>query len=342
MLQTQTRRPTADQYLFISLLLSCLLHIFFLWQLERPAVTARQATSIEVTLVPERPVRREEKKQIVTPPEKQLETKLPESDAFESEKNIKVEKQQIKRGMPESGPVLAKANPQQKPAQAMQPEQLQKPVEQRSKQQSAGGAKGLKLALNQQELLEQFKVAPAPEQSEFQKNTNRDLLMDYRAFSRPTGSGARFLGESGSADYLPNLPDGDITLLNTKANKFAVFVRRVATQVFSQLRSSGWQNLSAADLQAMKDFSVVRAVLSKQGKLISVQIEKPSGSRAFDLVLDGAVKKGAEDPHPPAEAAAPDGNIHFLFYARSWSRMASGRNGAVSERRWLLLATGLD
>ena len=53
------------------------------------------------------------------------------------------------------------------------------------------------------------------------------------------GTGAKFFGNSGSTDYLPNLPDGDITLLNTKADHFAVFVRRVAARVFAALRSSG-------------------------------------------------------------------------------------------------------
>ena len=39
-------------------------------------------------------------------------------------------------------------------------------------------------------------------------------------------------GPRGSADYLPNVRQGDITLLNTKADRFAPFVRRVGMRVF--------------------------------------------------------------------------------------------------------------
>ncbi|RMG43853.1 MAG: energy transducer TonB, partial [Candidatus Dadabacteria bacterium] len=163
------------------------------------------------------------------------------------------------------------------------------------------------------------------------------------AFSRPSGSGARFLGLSGSPDYLPSLPDGDLTLLNTKASRFAVFVRRVATQVFSELRQSGWERLSAGDIMSMQGFSTVRAVISKDGKLLRIEPLESSGSSRFDSVLFEAAKRGAADPHPPAAAAASDGNIHFIFKARSWVRIYSDpRTGARNERRWLLLATGLE
>lgn len=340
-------RSSGRDYLVPGILLSLVLHGILLLSYKGPQPIEKAVRSVSIRLAPQRT----KKKQIVTPPDKQIETKLAKQDAFQSDKNVIVKKQQIQRGMPDAAQIVSKIRnlPQQSvPTQskhkpkAPQPTKEQKSKQEKSKQGNrAAGA--LKLALSHDELRDQFKVAPTPEVKPFKQNTERDFLMDYKAFSRPTGSGARFLGERGSADHLPNLPDGDITLLNTKANKFAVFVRRVATQVFSQLRSSGWQNLSASDVHSISDFSVVRAVLSKQGELLSVRLEKPSGSRSFDLVLRGAVNIGAGDPHPPAEAAAADGNIHFLFYSKSWTRMgSSGRRGGVSEKRWLLLATGLE
>lgn len=168
-------------------------------------------------------------------------------------------------------------------------------------------------------------------------------ISQYKAFSRPPGSGAAFLGSGGLSDYLPNLPDGDITLLNAKASQYAGFVRRVAVQVFAQLRTRGWENLSASEVRRIGDFTTVEAILSKDGKLQEVRLVESSGSIAFDTVLGDATKAGAKDPNPPPGAVASDGRIHFIFKARSWSSTsANPRNGALRESRWLLLATGLE
>ena len=168
-------------------------------------------------------------------------------------------------------------------------------------------------------------------------------LNEYQAFSRPPGSGAAFLGNAGINDHLPNLPDGDITLLNAKANIYASFVRRVAVQVFTQLRSQGWEKLSQQQIQQLSDFTTIEAVLSRQGKLLSVRILSSSGSTHFDSVVNLSVSAGVRDPNPPPGAEAQDGAIHFIFKARSWSQMGfNRRSGASLEQRWLLLATGLE
>ena len=178
---------------------------------------------------------------------------------------------------------------------------------------------------------------PAPSQ---QSTAN---LNQYKAFSRPQGSGATFIGSAGVSDHLPSLPDGDITLLNAKANTYAGFVRRVAVQVFGQLKSKGWERLSTGELRALSDFTTVEAVLSPEGNLIKTVIISSSGSSSFDTVVNQSAASGARDPNPPPGARASDGNIHFIFKARSWSQVGvSPRNGLPSERRWLLLATGLE
>jgi hypothetical protein len=177
-------------------------------------------------------------------------------------------------------------------------------------------------------------------------SSNQGSTMDlnqYRAFSRPQGSGANFIGSAGINDHLPSLPDGDITLLNAKANTYAGFVRRVAIQVFGQLKSKGWERLNAAELKALSDFATVEAVLSPQGDLIRTVIISSSGSTSFDTVVNQSAAAGARDPNPPPGARASDGLIHFVFKARSWSQVGvNARNGLPSERRWLLLATGLE
>jgi len=162
-------------------------------------------------------------------------------------------------------------------------------------------------------------------------------------FSRAAGSGARILGVTGSMDFLPHLPDGDITLLNTKANVFAVFVRRVAVQVFAQIRAVGWDMLRAHDILGINQECSVSAVLSPGGELLKVKLEGSSSSPRFDELIINAVRRGAKDPNPPPAAALQDGNIHFIFKARSWVQLSGDpRSGAPLERRWLMLATGLE
>lgn len=181
--------------------------------------------------------------------------------------------------------------------------------------------------------------SPAPSSS----NPLNPAAGGYRAFSRPMGSGASFIGNGGTTDFLPNLPDGDLTLLNAKANKFAVFVRRVAVRVFSQLRRSGWESLSYGDIARAGHPALVEAVLSRNGKLLKVIMRGTSGNPRYDDILRQAVEAGASDPNPDVAAAADDGNIHFIFSAQTWAQAATNpRTGAPTERRWLLLATGLQ
>jgi outer membrane biosynthesis protein TonB len=198
------------------------------------------------------------------------------------------------------------------------------------------------LKLDEETLAEKFNKADSQPRLP-QERVGEVNLASYKAFSRPRGSGAAFLGSAGTSDLLPNLPDGDITLLNTKASKFAVFVRRVASQVFSQLRRSGWETLRASDVNSMRGFSTVTAVLNLKGELEQIILTERSGSEKFDTVLSQAVKTGAVDRNPPPEAVASDGKIRFIFKARSWAQAGSDpRTGAPYERRWLLLQTGLE
>jgi hypothetical protein len=188
-----------------------------------------------------------------------------------------------------------------------------------------------------------FGSNPRPASQSRANQSPSQSLSEYQAFSRPPGSGAAFLGTAGISDHLPNLPDGDITLLNAKANIYASFVRRVAIQVFTQLRSQGWEKLSAQQIRQLQGFSTIEAVLSPDGKFLRAQLIESSGSTAFDGVLNLSVQTGARDPNPPTGALAKDGLIHFIFKARSWSQIGvNRRSGAPTEQRWLLLATGLE
>jgi len=336
------------EYITLGVALSLLGHILFVLPLLNTTVVPPRSQVFEIDFIPA-PIAStadlKQRSQIVTEPEAPEEQ--PESARFLAEKSRAALTEQIKRGdSPEAGSVAspqpaAKTPPPAPPeSREVQPE---RPTPGQPIQKQQPEIKSLsQLRLDQGTLIEEF-ASKDPSPSSRSSQTTPRPPSTYRAFSRPQGSGAMFQGQTGSPDLIPNLPDGDITLLNTKASQFAVFVRRVATQVFSQIRAVGWDNLRMNDIQSIAEFSKVRAVLSPAGELLSVTLESGSGSRRFDQVLVQAAQNGARDPNPPAEAAAADGNIHFIFLARSWVQVVpSGRSGAPTERRWLLLSTGLE
>jgi len=292
------------------------------------------------------PAQRQEK--IVSPPD-QGEKIPPKQTDLSSDKDNTVIREQIQRGLPDAGNSISsetnrislskpQAQNENRPQESSKPATESDQPEKVQKKLSDGD-----LFLDQKTLSKNFKVAPPQNKAVESESKIVNRNQSYKPFSRPSGSGARFLGNYGSADYLPNLPDGDITLLNAKANQFAVFVRRVATQVFTQLRLQGWEVLRSADINSASRDTIVRAILNHKGNLIRVVAENSSGSMKFDNLVRQAAERGATDPHPPPGAISADGTIQFIFQARSWSEpFPEPRTGMMMERRWLLLGTGLE
>lgn len=324
------RRHGKGSYVFGGIA-SILIHVLFFMSVTIPSkVPAPELFEVELISpdalknIQEHPA--PPKQQIVTEPEASTPTDDPQDVRLLAEHSRAVPHEQIRRGdAPQAGPNPLPRSPATEPKHSV------------VKKDAAPKPQKLALRLATDQLEKTFHDTTPTESSSSGQPSS------YRAFSRPQGSGARILGIPGSSDFLPNLPDGDITLLNTKASLHAVFVRRVATRVFGALRTGGWDSLRASDIQRVQDFARVRAVLSPKGELLSVELLGQSGNPRFDEVLQTATKQGARDNNPPKEAAAADGNIHFLFYARSWVQFVpSGRDGFPSERRWLLLSTGLE
>jgi hypothetical protein len=336
--------------LIVSLLLHCLLVALILSSdaPHPPAVTA-----IEVTIEP--PVSRAQRQQpqIVSPPQQQS-TTPPENATKLSDVDARTDVEKIKRGDGGGIPGTQASSEQQRSQETKQskpqresppdpkPPQVQ-PAQQPKPSTSQRDLRLKDLTLDSSTLAMKFGNNPQQASQSRSAQSPSQSLSEYQAFSRPPGSGAAFLGTAGISDHLPNLPDGDITLLNAKANIYASFVRRVAIQVFTQLRSQGWEKLSGQQIRQLQGFSTIEAVLTPDGKFVRAQLIQSSGSTSFDSVLNLSVQNGARDPNPPAGALAKDGFIHFIFKARSWSQMGvNRRSGAPMEQRWLLLATGLE
>jgi hypothetical protein len=120
-------------------------------------------------------------------------------------------------------------------------------------------------------------------------------------------------GPIGTPDDLPDIRQGNLTFLNTKAHRFAPFVRRVALRVFQHLIILQRKNLHINDVVAAREMSTIEAKLDANGTLKGLVIQTRSGSYAVDSALLKACENGAWDENPPQEAHAEDGMIHFIF-----------------------------
>jgi hypothetical protein len=118
----------------------------------------------------------------------------------------------------------------------------------------------------------------------------------------------------GTLDFLPDVREGDITLLNTKAELFAPFVRRVAVRVFQNLLILLRRELP--NLAGTAEETVtMEAVMTRDGDLASLTIKERSSdlSVGSGRMLQQACRQGFFDRNPPAGAESDDGQIHFLL-----------------------------
>ena len=277
----------------------------------------------------------QQKKQLVTPP--QITEKIPPIETNkQSDNDSSTKTEQIKRGT-EGSTVISKKKGKPIPPAPEPQTKTKNETKTRAKTKKEVSPKKIKTLTLPKSEIAKFTTKTTRKTP----SSNQERKIETRPFSRPQGSGAAILGSRGIQDYLPDLPDGDITLLNAKANKYAVFVRRVAKRVFGHLRQSGWEKLSISNVQAIKDFSEIHAKIDLNGKLTSLILLSPSGSQRFDIVVQESVQSGAKDKNPPRDAANADGQIHFVFKSRSWVQRAVGRNGGPTQRRWILLGDGV-
>ena len=138
-------------------------------------------------------------------------------------------------------------------------------------------------------------------------------------------------GPRGTLDYLPDVRKGNLTFLNTKASRFAPFVRRVAQRVFQHLLIRQRRNLQVDDVVAARNYVQLQAKLDDKGVLRGVTLHTRSGSYAVDESLLDACQQGAWDENPPAEAKSEDGFYHFIFRSRINARFdATGLRGILT------------
>jgi TonB family protein len=165
---------------------------------------------------------------------------------------------------------------------------------------------------------------------------NRDLL---RA---PPPSRGLLSGLRGTYDAIPDVAAGRLTMLNTKADRFAPFVRRVGTRVFENLLIEQRKQLDAPEILAARSFTTIRAILDTTGRLRDLQIVDRSGSQAMDGTLLEALREAAFDPNPPPAAANDDGEFEFIFRAQVVGAVSGAGRGGQLQHVESRLQVGLN
>jgi len=255
--------------------------------------------------------------QIVSPSEGG-EEKPPENTRFLSDRDSTVKEQSIRRGEPAPGSEH-KPKPVQKversggsvkeKASAVRERVASAPTEMASVRKLPGLSELLPSASQlASEGMGKEEKPKAPAEGE--PGERADLLKYGDAWHAATT-------RPGALDFLPDVREGDITLLNTKAELFSPFVRRVALRVFGHLVI-----LLRRDLEQVatsnREWVTIEALMSKGGDLLSLQLKERSTSSSMNLdrSLQRACHEGFFDRNPPGGAEAADGNIHFLLHTR--------------------------
>lgn len=145
-------------------------------------------------------------------------------------------------------------------------------------------------------------------EAETEARPARRLLLD--------SGGPAFSVHPGTADFLPGIREGNITLLNTKAERFAPFVRRVAARVFQHLDIRLRQTARAGVASPGREYAVVEAVMDRQGRLVRARVVERQSTSTFGadrVLLAVTTPETFFDANPPPGAEASDGHIHFLL-----------------------------
>lgn len=279
-----------------------------------PSVAAAPPAEVEPPAVP-RP-----ETQIVSPPDSP--EAEPDDARFLSDRNSRAEEEMVKRGQPappaepprvaarQKGPSSEKPGRRGDPAK--EPEA--KPAERMAKSDvrpEIAPLPGLAdLFARPSDVLSDPKISGGSlgEGEDGEGSKLRDLAKHTRPdlWASP--------GERGTLDYLPEIRQGKFTLLNTKADLFAPFVRRVGMRIFQSFSMDFKRRIFGGEVPQGKEQLEIEAVMSKDGRRLTVNLKKRSGNLSADRTLLATLSDEIFfDENPPPGAAAADGRIHFVF-----------------------------
>jgi len=324
----------------------------------RPAPRQPQPQAEPKPPAPQIPIMKD---QIVTPPDAG-EEKPPENTNLLSDRDNVVEKESVKRSDSTLPKAEAPAPKEEEPEEIVEEKPAQPPKKAAPVQKAAPAQKAAPVAkapaakpskdTQVASLPGLNKLFPhpgefaggggapaaAPAAPKPQEVARRNLLPGQRQ---------AFAVRPGVSDFLPTIHEGDITLLNTKAEKFAPFVRRVAARVFQHMEINLKRTArSMANPGGGHESAVVEAVMNKRGEFLDARlIERETNTQmaVYKLLLTAARPDVFFDANPPSGAEAADGNIHFILVIDLMIQVGPDpRTGGGSVGYYGMASVGLD
>ena len=122
--------------------------------------------------------------------------------------------------------------------------------------------------------------------------------------------------KDGSIDHLDDLDQGDATFLNTREYRHAWFFNRVKRSVQRRWRAVEVHRRHdpRGRVYGVRDrLTVVEVVLTPEGVLDDISVNKDSGIAFLDEVALQAFRDAQPFPNPPAALRDGDGRIRFKF-----------------------------
>lgn len=336
---------TSDRPFALAIALSALLHLMvFAWMPLRSAGTLPLPEApLEVALLPPeppKPAAAPAARQLVAPPD-QINDRAPENPHFESDRDNTVEHETVNPGVPNPG---VAAPPAPKPAPAARAVAPDRPPpakpRQLAEQRPAPAPRQPPIEAKRAPALDDLflgdKLVTAPHAANESTEEAQEGATGRRKLSlavAPVAPDWALPGARGTLDNLPDIQRGSVTLLNTKANVFSPFVRRVGERVFQHLIIRQ-RRLELEQILSARNAVQMRAILDARGKLKSVQIDGQSGSALMDDTLSDALNTAAFDNNPPQAAANANGEFEFVFQAqlRAYQAGVGGGPGRIESR----------
>lgn len=328
-------------------------------EIREPGQAAAEKAPAPAPLAEKAPAPPEEvvpppKNQIVSPPDSPEQT--PEKTRLFSDRDSHALEEMVKRGEP-APPAKP---PQAKPDNAKE-KGPDKPAPSKARGESQGEERGSALAKSQRQTVNpSTRTAPALGMSDLfvrPAELARDPALrkgDSGEDAKTAEGGKRDLaslnrpelwanpGERGTPDYLPDIKQGNFTLLNTKADRFAPFVRRVGLRVFQSFSMEFKQLIFAGSVPQGRDNVEVEAVMSRDGRRMEVYLKQRNGNLSSDRVLLGTLNDHIFfDENPPAQAVAEDGRIHFVFALDASVWYGHDQSGQLQPGAYWVFGAGL-
>jgi len=327
-------RRRARHTLVPALVLSAVLHVLGLATLRAPngAAVVSDPPPIEVALLRADDLDPAER-QLVAPPEK-INDQPPDRPHFESDRDNTVLEESVRPGVPQPAPA---APPRQHAQSAARPKTDGDGGARRAQTRRAPDLADL-FASTDELVRAQASEQPARESHEKAAEQPDPGSRSLALAVAPVAPEWMLPGTRGTLDHLPDIQRGDVTLLNTKANVFSPFVRRIGERVFQHLIIRQ-RSLVLQQILSARGPVRMHVLLDPKGRLSSVVLEGHSGSASMDETLWDALNTAAFDNNPPPSAANPDGNYEFVFQAQL--RAFTPGEGGIPSRIESRLSVGL-